>query len=455
MAKKDYQETVSRILEGIGGKDNVSFATHCVTRLRLNLRDRSLADEESIKNIPGVLGCQWSGEQFQVIIGQAVRDVYSEFCQQADLAAQAAVDENLDGKKKFSFAAVLDAFSGCVTPLIPILVGCGLIKIIVMVCEMTGILAAGMSTHTILTFVGDAGFYFLPVYAGFSAAQKFGGNPMLGALLGAILIHPTFVAALADGTPLSFLGLPVSSATYTSMIFPSIISVYAMSIIEKFVADHSPEMVRSITEPLITLLIMIPLMLCVTGPLGTFIGNAVTGVIGFVYDHLGFVGVSLLGAVFPFLVLGGMHMCAGMYALQSFMTIGYDPFVLIANFCANMAVGGACLAVALKSKNAERKSLGASFGVSALLAGVTEPAIFGMLTKIKAALISTMIGGAVGGAIAGIFKVGAYAFPGSAGFFGLPCFIGPTATNITMAAVSVAVSTVVSFAVCLLIYKED
>ena len=456
MAKKDYSDLAAQILKAVGGKENVAFVTHCVTRLRMNLKDKAKLNEEQLNAIPGLLGHTWSGEQFQIIVGQTVADVYDAFCRLGGFATESApADDTPAAKKKFSFDALFDALSGCVTPVIPILVGCGLLKIIIMLCELTHILNADMPTHMVLSFVSDAGFYFLPVFVGFTAANKFGGGPLMGALIGAILIHPTFTALNGEGVALSFLGLPIMAGSYANMIFPSILSVFLMSKIQRFIGKHSPEVVRTITEPLFTLLIMIPITLCVTGPLGLYLGNIITASIMWLYSHLGFIGVAVLAALFPFMILMGMHPCAGAYALQSFSTLGYDPVVLIANFCANMAMGGACMGVALKAKKAETKSLGVSFAVSAVFSGVTEPALFGMLTKVRSAMLSACAGAVVGGCIAGLFKVSAYAFPGSGGLLGLPCFIGPAAINFTMAAVSVVVSMIAGFVISFVTYKED
>lgn len=457
MAEKNYNEMAVQILNALGGKDNITFVTHCVTRLRLNLKDKHVPDEAVIKNIPGVLGCTWSGEQFQVIIGQSVKDVYNAFCKAGGFEKPdtAAKSDTVVEKKKFSTDLLFDALSGCVTPVIPVLVGCGLIKIILLLCELTHILSADMPTHMILSFVGDAGFYFLPIFVGFTAANKFGATPLMGALMGAILIHPDFTSLVTEGTTLSFLGLPVMAGSYANMIFPSIISVYVMSKIQRFIGKHSPEAVRAVTEPLFTLLIMIPILLCVTGPVGLYIGNLVTASIMWLYDTLGFAGVAVLAGIFPFMILMGMHPCIGTYAVQSFSALGYDPVVLTANFCANLAMGASCLGVALKAKKAETKSIGFSFALSAILSGVTEPALFGMLTKVRSSMIAACIGAVAGGCVGGFFKVSAYAFPGSGGLLGLPCFVGQEGMNFIMAVVSVVVSMIVALIVSYFTYKED
>lgn len=456
MAKKDFSEMSKKILENVGGKENISYLTHCVTRLRLNVRDKSLVNVEAVGSIPNVLGSTWSGEQYQIIIGQSVGDLYKVVCKDAGVEEQALVDENLDTpKKKSGIDALFDAISGCITPVIPVLIGSGMIKVLILLLELIGVLEAGMPTHTVLTFVGDAGFYFLPIFIGYTAAKKFGGNALLGALMGAILIHPTFVACVADGTALSFLGLPIFASTYASMIFPSILSVFIMCKVERFIGKISPDSIRSVTEPLFTILIMVPIMLCVTGPVGVYIGNFVTAAIMWIYDTLGFVGVAILAGAWPILILTGMHTSTGTYLVQAFASLGYDPIVCAASFTANLSMGAACLGVAAKSKKANTKSTGISFAVTAILGGVTEPALFGMVSKNKKTLFSACLGGVVGGAIAGLFKVAAYAFPGAGGLPGIPCFIGPTATNIIVAIIAMVASMVVSCILSYITYQEE
>lgn len=235
MAKKErFEDLANSIIELLGGKENIVFFTHCVTRLRFNVKDKGIVREKEIENVQGVLGCQWSGEQYQVIIGQAVGDAYDLICEKTGLAQQKVVNENLDQpKKKLGFNLIMDTISGCITPCIPVLIGAGMVKIIVLLCEMCGILTVGSSTHTVLTFVGDAGFYFLPVMIGGFTAKKFGGNTALGMMMGAMFLHPTLISSVADGTALSIFGLPIYATSYASSIFPAMLTVIVMCYVQK------------------------------------------------------------------------------------------------------------------------------------------------------------------------------------------------------------------------------
>lgn len=458
MAKKErYEDLANNVLDLIGGKENIAFFTHCVTRLRFNLKDKSLAKVEEIEQIEGVVGCQWQSGQLQIIIGQAVGDAYNLICKKTGLDKQDAVNENLDGKqekKKFSFGAVIEAIAGCVTPLIPVLIGAGMIKIVVLLGEMMNLLAAGDPTHTVLSFVGDAGFYFLPVFIGATAARKFGANMGLGMLVGAMMIHPNFIAAVGEGTSLSVFSLPIYAATYSSTVFPAIMAVFVMSYIEKFIAKLSPDAIRSITEPLFTMLIMIPLTLCLIAPLGSMLGVYFSQAIMWLYDMTGFFGVALLSAVFPFVVMTGMHTAFAPYMLQSLASLGYEPIIVTANVISNLNQGAACAAVAIKAKSTQMKSTAGSCAVTAIVGGVTEPAMFGINLKLKKPMIGAMIGSFCGAAIAGLGKAYAYAFAGSGGLFAFPVYITDDMMNVVWMAVGCLVGVVVTFIATLILYKD-
>lgn len=450
-----YESLTERLPELIGGKENVQFFTHCVTRLRFVLKDRNIVQFDEIKKLSGVMGAQWSGDQLQIIIGQSVGDAYDMLTDKMGLQKQEAVEENLDGeKKKFSLNSLFDFISGCLTPTIPVLIGCGFLKIITMVMTMAGV-SADNGTFQVLSFAGDAGFYFLPVLLGFFAARKTGANPALGALLGAILIHPAFIAAVGAGTPLNIYGLPIYPGSYTSSVIPVLLSVAVMAPIEKFVAKHSPEVVRSITEPLITLLIVLPLSLCLLAPLGSFIGTYIANAIVWLYETFGFVGVAVFTALCPLLVLTGMHSAMVPYMLQSFTSLGWEPILLTGMIISNINQGAACLAVSLKSKNKEIKSLASGCAATAVLGGVTEPGMFGINLKYKTPLYGAMIGSAVGGAIAGIGKAVAYAVTASAGIFALPIYLPGGTSNVAWMVAGIVVGFITAFVATWFLYKDQ
>lgn len=205
-----------------------------MTRLRFNLKDNSIPKLSEIEKIDGVIGVQWSNDQLQIIIGQSVGEVYNLICKKAEFAVEKAIDENLDNKKKFSFAAIIDGISGSLIPILPLLIGAGMLKVIIILGGMCGLLTPKMPTYTVLTFAADAGFYFLPIFLGATAANKFKTNMGLGMLLGAILIHPTMVANVSKKVAMSIFGIPIYATSYSSTIFPIIMAVFVMAYVERF-----------------------------------------------------------------------------------------------------------------------------------------------------------------------------------------------------------------------------
>ncbi len=458
MAKASkYEELAERLPDLVGGMSNVSSFTHCVTRLRFSIKDQSLVQMDEIKKLPGAVGAQWSGTQLQVIIGQSVEDAYQLICQKTGTAKEAAVDENLDAndgeKKKFSISMVFDAISGSIVPCTPILIGGGFVKIIAMLMGMAGL--DGTGTYTVLAFVGDAAFYFLPVFVGANTAKKFGGNTGLGMLVGAMFIHPDFIAAISAGTALNVYGLPIYSTTYSSTIFPAFLTVLVMCPIQKFFGKHSPDSVRSITEPLLTLLVITPIGLCLTGPVGSFLGQYISAAIIWLYETIGFVGVAIFCCLTPLLVMTGMHSSLMPYMLQSFATVGWEAIVLTGMIISNIDQGVACLAVALKTKNnKELKSTASACAVTAIVGGVTEPGMYGVNLPQKTPLYGAMIGSLVGGAVAGLGKAVAYAITGSAGIFGITVYLPGGMSNVIWMLAGIAAGAIVTFVATWILYKE-
>lgn len=461
MAKLDkYVNLVNNILDMVGGNDNITLFTHCVTRLRFNVKDKGLVDLKAIEKTEGVIGVQWSGDQLQIIVGQNVGEVYSFICKTHGLKKEAAVNEDLDGvKKEFSVkgivTGVVDGIAGCFTPLIPMLCGGGMIRVVAMFIQLTGVLPADNPTYMILTWMGDAFLYFLPVFVGYSAAKKFGASQPIAMLLGAFLLHPSFTGAISAGTALTMFGLPVYAASYKSTVFPIILTVWVLSKIEKVLKKYTPEMFMSMLVPLLSLLIMLPVMLCITGPAGFYLGTYVSAAIIWLYETFGFIGIALFALVRPFVVMTGMHLGMTSYWISAFSSLGYEPFYLGCGFIGNFCQGAACLAVALKAKTKNLKSTAMTCAISAIVPGITEPAMFAVTLRLKKPMYAAMIGGCVGSALMGLLGVVAYALPGSAALFGLPVFIGPNGNLIKMV-ISILVAMVVAFiAAWMLGFEEE
>ena len=395
MANK-YDTMVSSIVDLVGGKENIRSFAHCVTRLRFNVKDKGLVDEAKIRELPGAVGTQWSGNQLQVIIGNDVENVYKQIAKANNLAVEPEVSaESADEKKKNIVVKLIEMLSGCVIPLVPILMGAGMIKVFYLLAVRLGILSTESSTYIVLDFVNNAAFYFLPVFAGATAAKKFGGSMSIGMLVGAMLIHPTFISAVSGGTALTIFGLPIYATSYTNSIFPVILSVWVMSKIENFLKKHVPEWLRAIAVPTLTLLIMIPVAFCVVAPIGAFMGTYLAKAIMFLYSTLGFLAYGIFGVLFPIMVMFGMHTALTPYSVQLMSTVGYEPCSIM-SFVSTCTLTAISLAVAIRTKNENMRSTGYSCALTAFVGGVTEPAMFGIGLRFKKPFICALIGNFVG-----------------------------------------------------------
>ena len=429
MAKKDYSALADAVIEKVGGKANISFATHCVTRLRFNLKDRALADLEELRNIPGVLGAQWAGDQLQIIIGQAVADAYNAICERTGLAKQAAVDEQLDDLKpardwspKGILNMFLETISSVIAPFIPAIVGCGLTQGLLYSAQMFGWIDATSDTYNFLYTCANTAFYFLPVLCAFSAGKRFGCNPYLAATLGAFLIHPT-VVGLAGQTVHLFGLIPITFSNYSSSLIPAILCVYFMSWVEKGLKKIVPSMIDIIVTPLLSLVIASVVGFTILAPLGGFVGNFVANGMMWLYAKFGMVGGAIIAAVYPFVLATGMQVAFSPFTVINLSTLGYD-YIYPMTAASNAAMGACALYVYFKAKNKNVKAMGLSTGITGLI-GVTEPVLFGLVLKYKKVLWAVMIGGAVGGAIMGAFTVEYYSF-GFVPFGTIMLAFGPT-----------------------------
>lgn len=455
MSKENkYQQVIDNVVDLVGGEENISFFTHCVTRLRLNLKDKSLVQEDAIAKLPGVLQQQYSGEQYQIVIGNAVAEVYSAITKNhPSLNAGGEVPEN-EGKKSFSINTLFEIVSGCVSPVLPVILASGMLKLIMILGTMFGFMNAESSTYFVLNFVADSAFYFIPVMIGGFAARKFNASMGLGMMIGAMLIHPNFVSAVAEGTKLTIFGLPIYPGSYSSTIIPAILAVWIMSYVEKFFRRYIPDMVKAFMVPLLTMLVMAPLTLCLIAPLGNMAGGYFAKALLFLINNVKFIGMPIVTGFMPFIVMTGMHMALNATFFELMSTIGHDPFIIAAFILANVFQGVACLGVALKTKKADRKSEAVSCGVTAIFGGVTEPGIFGITLKYKTPMYAAVLGGIAAGLAAGFMPTICYNFAGVS-IFGLPGFIteGNMASFYSMIACLV-IGAIVTFAATMILYKD-
>lgn len=451
-------DLVETLLRAVGGTTNISYVQHCATRLRFSLKDRGAVNREAIDGSEGVLGSQWSNGELQVIIGPSVGDVYRALCSSAGLERQDPVNETLVGdvpsrqKTRLKVGDIITFITSCVVPVLPIIFGASFVKIIVLLMDMLNV-GVGSGTYQVLTMAGDAGFYFLPIFIGANTAKVCGASQALGMLMGAILVHPTLISASAGGTTLDVYGIPVTLVNYSSSFLPALIGVWIMSYVQKFVGKHSPSSLRTILEPLLTILVMLPVLLCIVGPLGSILGQYLGDAVIWLYGTLGFVGVALMAALCPLIVSSGMHLALLAYAITQFTAQGHESLVFVTGIIATFALGAAALGVFIKSKSASIKATSLGAFVAAVAGGVSEPSLFGVALAFKTPLYATMIGGALGGAVAGIGHASAYSITSSS-IWNLVAFLPGGVENFLWELAGVVIAFIATLALTLVLYKD-
>lgn len=463
MSVKDVKIAES-VLEKIGGKDNISQATHCMTRLRFNLKDDNIANEDEIKKIDGVLGCKRKGGQLQVIIGTNVSTVYDELCKISGIVQEKSIDENLDKnlprKKKSGkdyVNAIFDYLAGSLTPLIPVLIAASFFKTLVAVLgpSLLGIISETSNLYILFSFAGDAGFYFLPIFIAYTAAKKLNSNTAIAMMLGGIMIHPTFLGLAQENALFTVFGIPSKTLNYTGTIIPMLLTVWVMSHVEKIFKKYTPEVIKVFLVPFGTALIMLPLSLCLLGPLGSILGDYVcNGIIG-VYNLVGPLGVGLIGATFAILVLTGMHMVLFTYLFITFPTLGYDSMLLPGILCASWASTGVALACIYKFKEKKKKSLTFGYVLTWFFGGVGEPMLYGLSIPYKTPLYAGVISGFISGIVAGFTKLSAYTLNTSNGVYALTAFIGGPKSNYIALVITLLVCLVSGFAVMMFMKLDE
>lgn len=434
----NHHELAQAIVEQVGGIKNITYLVNCATRLRMNFKDESLVDLEKLKKINGVLGAVKKSGQYQIIIGTDVANVCNE------IKSMGLEESTQPSQKKGGIIDnLMDIFASIFTPIIPTITAAGMIKAILVICVLLG-MQKESQIYIVLSFIADAGFYFLPIMLAISSAKKLGCNPYLAAMVGGALLHPSFTKLVTAGDPLFFLGMPIKLINYGSSVIPIILAVWLMTYVERFADKVSPKPVKFFLKPTLTILIVVPIVLIVLGPIGSYIGTGIAFVTDFLNARVSWLVPTLMGAFMPLLVLTGMHWSFLPVLMTSYTTYGYEAVMGPGSLVSNVCQGAAALCVSIKTKNKELKQLASSAGITALM-GITEPAMYGVTIKFKKILLSVMIGGGVGGFYAGLMGVVRYT-SGTPGLLSLPIFIGENPMNVVHALIACAIGFVVTFA---------
>ena len=315
------KELAKQIITLLGGSNNIQTALHCVTRLRFNLKDNALADMKAIEQLDGVLGTQIKNDQYQVIIGPMVGDVFIEIepLLNHDNTIQPA------SNKKININMVLDIITGIFSPILPALVAGGMLKGIIAMIDGFGWFPTDGGTFVILNLISDIPFYFLPFLLAISSSRKFKVNEFLGICVAGALMYPTFVAAVgAETSPFTFLGFSVPVFQYADSVFPVILGVGLLSIVYKFIDKFIPNVLKMVIVPTAALIITIPLTYLILAPIGAYGGIYLADGIVWMFDTLGIFAGFLLGFFMPLIVLCGMHQSTSPIQITNITTLGYD-----------------------------------------------------------------------------------------------------------------------------------
>lgn len=456
----DYESVAKKILQRVGGAENVTGLVHCMTRLRFNLKDESIVDDEAVKKTKGVMGVMKKGGQYQIIIGNDVGYVYEELNKLGKFSNQVPKKKENSTEKKNILTMLMDTISGIMTPVIPAIIGAAMIKVLLTLLPMIGVLNTSGDTYQLLTVIGDGAFFFMPVLIAVSASKKFGTNVYYAASIALIMLHPNFISMMTTAhdanETIRFLGLiPVTYATYSYSVIPIILAVWSLKYVEKFVDKITPVITKNFLKPMLVVLIEAPIALIILGPLGAICGNVLSDVVYFIHDKLGFIAVGLVAGTYPFVVMAGMHHAFTPIKLGMIATTGYENFICIGELCSNMAQGAASLAVAIKSKNKDFKQIAGSSAFSALLAGITEPALYGVTLRLKRPMLGACIGAVAGGLFGGFFQLKCFGIATPAIVTIVQYVEESRPMSLLIAALTILITVIVAFIATMLIGFED
>lgn len=460
----DYAKIASQVIENVGGKQNIKSVQHCATRLRLQLKNNDLRNEEAVSDIEGVKGVFLTQAQFQIIFGSGlVNLVCDEVQKQLGIAVDTSADDEKEEKKGNALQRLVKLLSDIFVPIIPAIVAGGLLM------GLNNILTAAMfhgksvidlypqwkGLATAINLFASAPFTFLPVLIGFSATKKFGGNPYLGAAMGMIMVHPDLLSAYSIGIaqpPVwNIFGFKIAAIGYQGTVLPVLAVAFILATIEKKLHKVTPTWLDNLTTPLISIMVTSFLTFIFVGPVLREAGNLLADGITWVYNTLGFVGGGLFGLAYAPICLTGMHhsfIAIETQLIAAKATTG-GSFIFTTASMNNVAQGAAVLAVLFLTKNEKMKSICSASGVSALL-GITEPAMFGVTLKLKYPFYAAIIGSAVGNAYCAATGVLAQAL----GAAGLPGFLSMLPKDYLNFAIGLILSMAVSAVLTAIFWKK-
>jgi PTS system beta-glucosides-specific IIC component len=448
----DYSKTAAAVLKGVGGEENVQSLVHCATRLRFVVKDDSKIDKQAVKNAPGVITTAEAGGQYQVVIGNEVPEVFAEIGKISGLGGDSATPTRRadDAPKASVFSRFIAMISAIFTPLLWALAGTGLLKAFLAAAVTFAWIDPATTTYTILNALSDAFINFLPLALAISAAKHFGSNQYTSLAMAGALVYPSIVAL--NGAPdITFFGIPVTMVSYVSSVIPIIIIVWLQSHAERFLYAKLHSSIRRFVTPMLVVLALVPLTFLVIGPVSNLISTLLADGIGWIFQVVPWLGGALMGGLWQVFVIFGLHWgFIPLFALE-LQNTGFI-YILAPVFAAVLAQAAAVAGVWVRTKNSDLKSLAAPATLSGFLAGVTEPAIYGINLPLKRPFAFGIVGGVVGGALISAGGAASNSFVLASGL-SLPSLFGTG--NIVMVVLGLVASVVIPFLLTVIVGFTD
>ncbi|SPW30879.1 PTS system sac EIIBC component [Edwardsiella tarda] len=453
----NFDDVARELIPLLGGKENIASAAHCATRLRLVLVDDSLAKQKEITHVEGVKGCFHNAGQIQIIFGTGlVNKVYAAFIQAAGISeASKSEAATIAAQKLNLFQRIARLLSNIFVPIIPAIVASGLLMGVLGLVKTYHLVNPNNATYIILDMCSSAAFIILPILIGFTAAREFGSNPYLGATLGGILTHPALTNAwgIAAGYhTMNFFGLEIAMIGYQGTVFPVLLAVWFMSVVEKRLHKMVPDALDLIITPFLTVVISGFMALLLIGPVGRMLGDGISFALTTLISHAGWLAGLLFGGLYSVIVITGIH--HSFHAIEAGLlgnpAIGVN-FLLPIWSMANVAQAGACMAVWFKTKDAKVRAIVVPSAFSAML-GITEAAIFGINLRFVKPFIAALIGGALGGA----WVVSLHVYMTAVGLTGIPGIAIVQASSVLNYLIGMVLAFSAAFIISLLLkYKTE
>lgn len=416
-----YKDLASKIIELIGGKDNITDAWHCQTRLRFKLVNEQEAKTEEIKKLSDVINVLYKGGVYQVVIGPNVAEVFEEIEPLVETNHSNQADNEKD--KSNLGAKIIDFVSSVFQPIIPALSGAGMVKAVLALLVVFKVVNTESTTYTLINMLGDTIFYFLPVFLAFTEAKKLRCNQIIAAAVATILINPTWVNFVTAGKPINLFNvIPFHLVNYAYSVIPIILIIFVQSYVERFLTKVIPKSVELVFVPMLTLLVMGVLALSVLGPIGDILGGYLSKFFTYLSVNASWAPALIVGGFLPIMVMFGLHNGIAPLGVMQMATKGYDSIFGPGCVVSNMCSATAALIVSLRTNDKKTKELGFSSSVTAYM-GITEPALYGINLPKKYPLVAAMIGGAAGGLYAGLTHTHRFA-TGSSGLPAILLYIG-------------------------------